>query len=179
MPFEAILISSSMDLRIIGLVLLLSACTARETETPSESSDLPGEELAENRSNGDSIVSEQDTLMEAGPARTYGAYLNCNRIINETDTSYVVYVIAKDIRTTLDTVAFCDPIDRSAYDQFDIPRGAIDACGGWHEEAGEYFYLIEEGLDLVVYHAWLKEEQTTNAYPYKEVHRLKLPEIEL
>jgi hypothetical protein len=168
-----------MDLRIILMVLLLSACTARETETPSESSDEPGEELAENRREGDSIVTEQDTIMESGPARTYGAYLRCNRVIDNADTSYIVYVIAKDIRTTLDTVAYCNPINRSSYDQFDIPQNAIDACGGWHEEAGEYFYLMEEGLDLVVYHAWLKEEQTTNAYPYKEVHRLKLPEIEL
>ena len=179
MSFEAILISSGMDLRIIGLILLLSACTARETETPSESSDQPVEELSENRRAEDSVTSEQDTIMESGPVRTYGAYISYDRIIDDADTSFIVYVIAKGERTTLDTVAFCDSINRSSFDQYDIPRNAIDACGGWFEEAGEYFYLIEEGLDLVVYHAWLKEEQTTNTYPYKEVHRLKLPEIEL
>ena len=170
-----------MDMRVIGilLVLLMAACTAKETETPSESSDRPGEELSGIQQPEDSIVSPVDSLQESGPIRTYGAYLRCDRLIQDNDTSFVVYIMAKDIRTRIDTIANCEHITRTNYDQYDIPGNAIDACGGWFEEAGEYFYIMEEGLDLVVYRAWLKEEQTTNAYPYKEVHRLKLPEIEL
>ena len=106
--------------------------------------------------------------------------LDC-RLLSGEDADNPLYVVslrALNRSIPLDTIHKCSDFTRGDYAELQIPDGAISACGGWYKGTGEYFYLTEQNTDLVVRYVWLKEEMTTNRYPYREVYRLKLPDLE-
>jgi len=70
--------------------------------------------------------------------------------------------------TFLDTISACEEILTNTYDQYDIPKKALHACGGWWAGAGEYFYAIREGDRLKVYEGWQDETQEDEGYHWKE-----------
>ena len=70
--------------------------------------------------------------------------------------------------TFLDTVSACEEIPANTYHQYDIPKKALQACGGWWAGAGEYFYVIREGDRLKVYEGWQDETQEDEGYHWKE-----------
>lgn len=70
--------------------------------------------------------------------------------------------------TFLDTVSACEEIPTKAYAQYEIPKNALNACGGWWAGAGEYFYIIREGNFLKVYEGWQDETQEDEGYHWKE-----------
>lgn len=121
-----------------------------------------------------------DSVVVPRKQMTYEVKLDCH-LVSPADADnplYEVALIALNKRIPLDTVHACQNYTQDDYAAVEIPARAISACGGWYKGVGEYFYLTEENADLVVRYAWLKEEQTTNPYPYREVYRLKLPVLE-
>ncbi len=155
-------------------------CSGGEKETPAESSDEPIEEVAAVQNNEGGVDSLTRDSISATPAVTRAlARLETVMIVDGKDTTFQIVLKTKTLTEVVDTVSAFKPIGKDDYSKFDVPENALNAGGDWYEEAGEYFYVVEEGKDLVVYHAWLKEEQTTNTYPYKEIRRFKLPSVDL
>ena len=168
-------------MRLFVLLLLtgMFACTTTEKESPAETSDSLTVEspVADQTEISEEIVADSSRAI---PPRVQAkATLEARAFIVGKDTSLIISLRTKALIEVIDTVDSFDPIRQEDFAQFDIPVNALNAGGAWHEEAGEYFYVIEEGQDLVVYRAWLKEEQTTNTYPYKELSRFSLPDVEL
>ena len=168
-----------MRIVILLLLIFVVACTSTEKETPAEGVDSTTEVSSVDPKKIDNDSSEEAAPEVSPQIKQPLANLVARAIIVGQDTSLIISLRTKTLIEVIDTVSSFDMIDREDYAQFDIPAGALNAGGAWHEEAGEYFYVIEEGQDLVVYRAWLKEEQTTNTYPYKELSRFSLPEVEL
>ena len=70
-------------------------------------------------------------------------------------------------------VMACEKIEPADYEQYQIPKNAIEACGGWWAGAGDYFYLISNGDDnYTVMQGEMHEEKETNDYDYKMVINL-------
>ena len=70
-------------------------------------------------------------------------------------------------------VMACEKIEPKDYERYQIPKEAIDACGGWWAGAGDYFYLISNGDDnYTVMQGEMHEEKETNNYDYKMVMNL-------
>jgi len=159
------------------VLMLLSACTPTEKETETESPPPPPRERAIiYDSTGIAIDSVDIPVTE----QQLPVKLDCRKV-SQPDADFPLYEVslyALNTRIPLDTIHSCTSFNGDQYDEFEIPSEALSACGGWIKGVGEYFYLMDENTDLVVYAVWLKEEQTTNRYPYREVYRLKLPALE-
>ena len=63
----------------------------------------------------------------------------------------------------------CQIITPKNYAQYDIPKNAISAVGGWWAGAGDYLYIAEEEGNYVIKKAHMEEMQTDTTYIYKEV----------
>lgn len=54
----------------------------------------------------------------------------------------------------------CQSISKSDYTQYDIPKNAKSACGGWFAGGGDYYYsLVKEDGTVEVYSGWQDEGQ--------------------
>ena len=90
---------------------------------------------------------------EGRPAR---ASLVC-KVITEDEhgiPSSEVYVEYKgDLRKVADCHN-CNSISSEEYDNYAIPDGATDACGGWFAGAGEYFYIMQYNDRIELFAGW-------------------------
>ena len=167
-------------MRFIACVLLTitiaTSCSTSERERELETPPSPTENAIVFDSTGTAI----DTIAIAPDNKPIIVTLRCRKVSDdEADNPlYEVALIALDQRIPLDTIHACNTFTTGDYETYQIPASAVAACGGWYQGTGEYFYLTEDNADLVVHYAWLREEQTTQRYPYREVFRLKLPALE-
>ncbi len=75
----------------------------------------------------------------------------------------------------VDSINACEVITADGWDNYEIPKDAKMAVGGWWAGAGDYFYLKIEGNDAVVMYGWAAEEvEEKDLYQYKEVKRVKI-----
>jgi len=162
---------------ILGILFLAAACSTSEQEREIET---PPMDSTETVILFDSTGTVVDSVVVIPRNKTFDVKLDCQRISapDSDNPLYEVALLAMNRRIPLDTVHACENFRDGDYAALEIPARAISACGGWYKGTGEYFYLTEEQTDLVVNYAWLREEQTTNRYPYREIYRLKLPELE-
>ncbi len=160
----------------VSILMVWAACTTAEKETETETPPPPMERAIVYDSTGIAIDSVDIPVMED----RLPVGLTCRKISppDADNPLYEVSLFALNTNIPLDTIHSCSFFNNEAYAEIEIPSDAISACGGWYKGIGEYFYLKDENSDLVVYSVWLKEEQTTNRYPYREVYRLKLPALE-
>lgn len=61
-------------------------------------------------------------------------------------------------------------IEAKDYYQYEIPAGAVDACGGWWAGSGEYYYIIEreDGKYFMIMKAEVSEEEEA-VYKYTSI----------
>lgn len=63
----------------------------------------------------------------------------------------------------------CETLSPAVFEQYQIPKQAITAVGGWWAGAGDYLYIVEEGDYYVVKQGAMYEEKTDSNYDYKVV----------
>ena len=156
---------------------MLNSCSTTEQEREVEA---PEQDTTATVILYDSTGIAGDSVIVPRQRTTFEVKLDC-RLVSPADADnplFEVALITFSKRVPLDTIHACNNFTEDDFAAIEIPSRAISACGGWYQGVGEYFYLTEDNSDLVVSYAWLKEEQTTNRYPYREVYRLKLPELE-
>lgn len=105
-------------------------------------------------------VSYEPFANEGRPAR---ASLVC-KFIGEDENgipSSEVYIEYKgDLRKVADCQN-CNSITSEEYDNYAIPAGATDACGGWFAGAGDYFYIMQYHDRIELFAGWQDEGQIT------------------
>lgn len=70
-------------------------------------------------------------------------------------------------QTILDTAMACEIIPANNFGQYDIPKDALSACGGWWAGGGDYYYVIVKNNKPVVYQGWQDEGQEDEGYHWK------------
>lgn len=73
----------------------------------------------------------------------------------------------------IDSVTACSAIPANNFKQYDIPKDAIGACGGWWAGGGDYFYAVVQGKRLEIYQGWQEESEQPTGYHWKKVKVLK------
>lgn len=58
---------------------------------------------------------------------------------------------------------------KAEFEDKDIPKDAISACGAWWAGAGDYFYLIPTKKGVAVYQGWQDEGQEDTGYHWKKL----------
>ena len=75
----------------------------------------------------------------------------------------------------VDSINACEVITTDMWENYEIPKDAKMAVGGWWAGAGDYFYLKIDGNDAVVMYGWAAEEvEEKDLYQYEEVKRVKI-----
>ena len=83
--------------------------------------------------------------------------------------AYEVFVQLADSKVKVADIYNCETLTPEFYEQYQIPRNAISAVGGWWAGAGDYLYLIEEGEKYVVKKGEMHEKKESNGYDYQTV----------
>lgn len=73
------------------------------------------------------------------------------------------------VQTKIKTIYACAEISKESYEQYEIPKEAVMACGGWWAGAGDYYYVIMKDGKPVVFEGWNEEGQEDKGYHWKEV----------
>jgi hypothetical protein len=71
-------------------------------------------------------------------------------------------------KTILDTVLACNLIPATTFSQYNIPKTALSACGGWWAGGGDYFYVVLQDNRPVVYQGWQDEQQEDTGYHWEK-----------
>ncbi|MEM6377864.1 MAG: hypothetical protein AAF705_06610 [Bacteroidota bacterium] len=85
------------------------------------------------------------------------------------------FEVALDLNDTLhviDTIMSCSVFSEDEYAQYQIPKEAVSACGGWWAGAGDYFYATFEANVCTVMQGWQDEQQEDEGFHYEQVRRM-------
>ena len=88
---------------------------------------------------------------------------------------YDVYLSADGVQTKIKSVNACNDIAKESYEQYQIPKDAIVACGGWYAGGGDYYYVILKEGKPVVFEGWQEEQQEDEGYHWKEISSTNRP----
>jgi len=87
---------------------------------------------------------------------------------------YDVYVKYDSVMHKVGECNACAPLDLQDYHDYDIPKHALAACGGWFAGGGDYFYVMQTKDDgIQVYAGWQDEgqmEEDDTTFHYKKVY---------
>lgn len=73
----------------------------------------------------------------------------------------------------IDTVPALDIIKPENFADYDIPKEAIIAAGGWWAGLGNYYYsLLHDEQTIIVMQGWQDEMQDDEGFHYEEVRRI-------
>lgn len=59
--------------------------------------------------------------------------------------------------------------EKAEFEDKDIPKDALTACGAWWAGAGDYFYVIATKKGVAVYQGWQDEGQEDDGYHWKKL----------
>ena len=82
---------------------------------------------------------------------------------------YDVYLWVDGAETKIKSVNGCSDITKESYEQYQIPKEAIAACGGWYAGGGEYYYVILRNGKPVVFEGWQDEGQDDEGFHWEEI----------
>ncbi|PWL27689.1 MAG: hypothetical protein DCO96_10310 [Fluviicola sp. XM-24bin1] len=87
---------------------------------------------------------------------------------------YDVYVEYDSTSHKVGECNACAPLDLQDYHDYDIPKEALAAVGGWFAGAGDYYYVMKTEDDGIrVYAGWQDEgqmEEDDTTFHYKKVY---------
>ena len=95
-------------------------------------------------------------------------------VIDSTETPHSqIYLSFDDNKLKIAQINTCLRIVKEEYQRHEIPAKALDACGGWWAGSGDYFYLIKQEDQYLVYQGFVDEMQDAEqGYHYTLVGRL-------
>ncbi len=82
---------------------------------------------------------------------------------------YDLYLSVDAVQTKIKSVNGCSDITKESYEQYQIPKDAIAACGGWYAGGGDYYYVILRDGKPIVFEGWQDEGQEDEGYHWKEI----------
>lgn len=82
-----------------------------------------------------------------------------------------VFLQLAENKTKVADVMDCEIILPKQFAEYDIPKNAISAVGGWWAGSGDYLYILEEDGEYVIKKTQVDEMQPDSAYQYQEVVR--------
>jgi len=59
--------------------------------------------------------------------------------------------------------------EKAEFEEKEIPKDALTACGAWWAGAGDYFYVIPTKKGVAVYQGWQDEGQEDAGYHWKKL----------
>lgn len=71
-------------------------------------------------------------------------------------------------------VGAMNPISEDEYSDYQIPKNAISAYGGWWAGAGDYFYISPSSNGIIVFHGWQDESQEDTGYHWEKIKEINL-----
>ena len=83
--------------------------------------------------------------------------------------TYEVFFQLGENKVKIADILNCETISPELYEQYQIPKNAISAVGGWWAGAGDYLYIIEENGNYVVKKGDMDEGREENDYFYKTI----------
>lgn len=87
---------------------------------------------------------------------------------------YDVYVQYDSSKHKVGTCNACAPLDLQDYHEYNIPKEAMAAVGGWFAGQGDYFYILSTKDDgIKVFAGWQDEgqiEEDDYSFHYKKVY---------
>ncbi|WP_242927441.1 hypothetical protein [Pontibacter vulgaris] len=111
------------------------------------------------------------------PALMVKARFECQEIAGteESEPKAIVYLHYNEQQHAIDTVSTCSVLAPEMYRNYDIPKEALSACGGWWAGYGTFFYVLNQGdSSLVVMEAQRAQKQDTIAFRYEPKTRIPL-----
>lgn len=88
--------------------------------------------------------------------------------------TYEVYVEYDSTSHKVGECNACAPLDLQDYHDYDIPKEAMAAVGGWFAGAGDYYYVMKTEDDGIrVYAGWQDEgqmEDNDTTFHYKKIY---------
>ena len=110
------------------------------------------------------------------PATMPSLSLVCEEISPQIDPTltHVVNLLLDGKKIKLAKTPACETFKKEDYKKYQMPKNAIDACGGWAADAGEYFY-IDKNTDgsYSVNYGQMYKQKITKKYDYTELVRIK------
>ena len=102
--------------------------------------------------------------------QSFTVQLQC-QLINQDETAprSAVYAVVNQNKVKLANISNCDSIPTASYEDYDIPKTALEAVGGWWAGAGDYFYAIQEDSTIGFYQGWADEGQEDDVYHYNKI----------
>lgn len=156
--------STTKGLIAFSLLFLAVACSS-ETKTEETTTETKMEETTE--ATESDVTTEEATEEEIVAPKSVKL---SGKFLSEDDyggSHYQVILTVDGKKEIIDTVMACDNIPASNFSQYEIPKTALTACGGWWAGAGDYFYAILKDNKVVVYQGWQDEEQKDNGFHWK------------
>lgn len=141
-----------LNMRVPFLLLLtfilVQGCTSNSSNQQSNSTKTPPPSLK-------LICQKETSKVEGIPAHS-------------------VHLMFNDEKIRLANIQACESFDKSSYAQYQMPKDAIEAVGGWWAGAGEYLYLNKNVDDSYsVNYGQMYEGKETQKYDYTELIRIK------
>ena len=160
--------STTKGLIAFSLLFLAVACSS-ETKTTEESEPAKTEETTTSaEANTEETTPEEEEVAPPKSVKLSGKFLNEDEFGG---SHYQVILTVDGKKEIIDTVMACDKIPASNFSQYEIPKTALSACGGWWAGAGDYFYADLKDNKVVVYQGWQDEEQKDDGFHWKVVKR--------
>ncbi|HLP53895.1 MAG TPA: hypothetical protein VK151_02660 [Fluviicola sp.] len=160
--------SATKGLIAISLLFFTIACSS-ETKTTKGPGDATTEEMTSSaETDTEETVTEEEAITPPKSVKLSGKFLNEDEYGGP---HHQVILTVDGKKEIIDTVMACDKISAATYSQYDIPKGALSACGGWWAGGGDYFYAIWEDNKVVVYQGWQDEGQTDTGFHWKAMKR--------
>ncbi len=154
---------------LFALFLLLSCGSEKSSRFPTETEETI--EIIEDISLSNSDI---DKVNEPPPSPKHISFETENENGEygpETILSIKIDDQLQEIKKVMGVIMHYDSTD---YEEMEIPMTTIAACGAWFAGGGEYFYVVEENQELVIYQGWLDEMVD----PDEGYHWEKLDKIE-
>ncbi len=110
------------------------------------------------------------TTGDAESEETTAISLRCNQLAGPEDSPFPLTEVQLQIGIrsfSLDTISVCEPIPKTDFSNYDIPQGAVAACGGWWAGSGDYFYAVQKGSQVEVFKGWVDEMQEDEGHHYE------------
>jgi hypothetical protein len=160
-------LSTKKGLIAFSLLFLAAACSS-ETKTTSEPETASTEETTTSAETTTEETTPKEEIVPPKSVKLSGKFLNEDEFGG---SHYQVILTVDGKKEIIDTVMACGNIPASNFSQYEIPKTALTACGGWWAGAGDYFYADLKDNKVVVYQGWQDEQQTDDGYHWKVVKR--------